>query len=231
MPKILIVEDDDSVRPFLELALRREGYEVSSVATGQEAWDRLQGSPADLVISDVMMPGVDGLELTKRIRAAENLSGLRIILLTAKGEQIDKLHGLQSGADDYVVKPFDSMELVLRVAAQFRHLPPPTHAVPPQKALPVGPISIDPITYQARNEEQAIALSKSEFAIVSYLLQHQRVISWRELLSEALAYPAEAGSPEIVRNHVRKIRQKFLTLTPIDVLKTVGKRGYTIARD
>lgn len=231
MPKIMIVEDDDSVRPFLELALHREGYEVSSAATGQDAWDLLQSSPPDLVISDVMMPGVDGLELTKRIRAAKNLASLRIILLTAKGDQIDKLHGLQSGADDYIVKPFDSMELVLRVASQLRHFTPPTHAPSSQNVLQVGPITIDPITFQARSEEQVIALSKSEFAIVSYLIQNQRVISWRELLSEALAYPAEAGSPEIVRNHVRKIRQKLLTLTTIDVLQTVGKRGYTIARD
>ena len=228
MATILVVEDEPELRKLLEIILRREGFEVQAVATGEAAWEAVQNQAPDVIVTDIGMPGFDGLELCRRIRAHSTLATLPILLLTARDASTDKHAGFREGADDYLTKPFDPVELVLRVQVHLRRAQVVTRK--DGDTLRVGSLTLDRRTYQVTVGERPHPLTKSEFSLVAYLMAHgDSVVSAEQLLVEALAYPPQVGNTEIVRTHIRNIRQKIEAdpANPVH-LQTVARHGYII---
>jgi two-component system alkaline phosphatase synthesis response regulator PhoP len=231
MPSILVVEDEPELRKLLEIILRREGFEVQALASGEAAWEAILEQAPDVLVTDIGMPGLDGLELCRRVRAHPPLAALPVLLLTARDASTDKHAGFREGADDYLTKPFDPVELVLRIQVHLRRAQQGAGR-PEQEVLRVGPLTLDRRTFQVTVGDQPHALTKSEFALVAHLMTHaDSVVSAEQLLVEALAYPANVGNTEIVRTHIRNIRQKLEPDPAHPVhLQTVARHGYIIRR-
>jgi len=231
MSRILVAEDEPELRKLLEILLRQEGFEVEAVASGDAAWLVLADRSADLLITDIRMPGMDGLELCRRVRSTPEIAGLPVILLTARDASSDKHAGFHEGADDYLTKPFDPVELVLRVQVHLRRsqLGPRSDV----EILRVGALTLDRRTYQVSVGGRAHALTKSEFALVAFLMAHpDTVVSAEQLRVEALSYPPQVGNTEIVRTHVRNIRQKIEPDPSRPVhLQTVARHGYMVRHE
>jgi DNA-binding response OmpR family regulator len=227
-PKILVAEDEPNLRKLLEVIIGKEGYKVIAVANGEDAWHAINEVAPDLVLTDIMMAKMDGIELCRRIRAQSQFDQVPILMLTAKDEQLDKYQGFREGADDYLTKPFDPVELVFRIQAHLRRAA--SAGRPATEVSEIGSLRLDRKNYQAIVEERVIQLTKSEFAILAHLMAHaDEIVSSEQLLVEALAYPPRVGNSEIVRTHIRNIRQKVETdpANPQIVL-TVARHGYTI---
>jgi len=226
--RILVVEDEPNLRKLLEVIIGKEGYDVVTVANGEEAWDSINRKAPDLVLTDVMMAKMDGIELCRRIRSLPQFNQVPILMLTAKDEQLDKYQGFREGADDYMTKPFDPVELVFRIQAHLRRAS--STQKPMAEEMRVGELRLDRRNYQAHVGDRAVQLTKSEFAMLAHLMTHaDEVISAEQLLVEALAYPPHVGNSEIVRTHIRNIRQK-IEPDPGNprIILTVARHGYTI---
>lgn len=230
MPKILVVEDEPNLRKLLEVIIAKEGYDVATVENGEQALQAISRSVPDLVLTDLVMDQVDGLELCRRIRQIPHCEPVPIMILTAKGEPLDKYQGFREGADDYLTKPFDPVELIFRIQAHLRrsgHKPGES-----RNTLEVAGLTLDRNNYQVRSGERSSQLTKSEFAILAYMMERaDQVIASELLLVEALSYPPGVGNSEIIRTHIRNIRQK-MEQDPGNprVLITVGRHGYSIRR-
>jgi DNA-binding response OmpR family regulator len=228
MTKILVVEDEPNLRKLLEVIIGKEGYHVMTLDDGEAALGHLDSFGPDLIISDVMMPRLGGLELCRKVRSMPQYQHIPFILLTAKDDPTDKYQGFREGADDYVVKPFDPVELLFRVEAHLRRSR--QHFKSPSEILSVGSLELDRRNYQAKVGERSIQLTKSEFAMLYHLMTHaDHVVSTESILVEALGYPPHAGSSEIIRTHIRNIRQK-IEEDPANpaIIQTVARHGYTI---
>ena len=226
--KILVVEDEPNLRKLLEVIIGKEGYDVFPTANGEEAWGLMTQDPPDLVLTDIMMAKMDGIELCKRIRSNPEFDQIPIVMLTARDEQLDKYQGFREGADDYLTKPFDPVELVFRIQAHLRRTSPSQKLE--QFFARIGDLEIDRRNYTARVREKLIQLTKSEFSILAFLMTHaDEIVSAEQLLVEALAYPPRVGNSEIVRTHIRNIRQK-IEVDPANpqIIQTVSRHGYTI---
>lgn len=202
---ILVVEDEPSLREVVSLYLRRAGYQVATAADGQAALDWLAQATPDLVVLDLMLPKVDGLAVTRWLRARGDTP---IIMLTARREEADRIAGLELGADDYVVKPFSPQELVSRVRAVLRRARP--GASPGQEAaLAFADLSIDPATrlVTVRGEEKT--LTAKEFDLLWLLARHPRHVFTREQLLERVWGLAEYIDPSTVTVHIRRLREKI----------------------
>ncbi len=228
MTKILVVEDEPNLRKLLEVIIGKEGYQVMTVNDGQAALGQLEAFGPDLIISDVMMPNLDGLELCRKVRAMPDYQSIPFVLLTAKDEPTDKYQGFREGADDYVVKPFDPVELLFRIEAHLRR--PRPNVKDNAEIITVGQLELDRRNYQAKVGDRLIQLTKSEFAMLHLLMSHaDHVVSTEAILVEALGYPPQAGSSEIIRTHIRNIRQKIESdpAAPT-IIQTIARHGYTI---
>ena len=185
---------------------------LDSAFGGQEALTKAQADLPDLVISDVNMPDMDGLTLCQRLRETPGLADTLILLLTARGEAQDRYEGFLQGADDYMTKPFDMLELQLRVKALLRRAgrrPEPDEA-PAANAPPRGPITLDADRYQASTQGVDVRVTGTELAILRYFVAHpDRVVNAETLLKEALDYPAGVGNPQVIHTHLKNIRGKF----------------------
>ncbi|HEX9013160.1 MAG TPA: response regulator transcription factor [Anaerolineaceae bacterium] len=203
--QILVVEDEPSVGEVLQLYLRRAGYGVTVVKDGQKAADLLDQQLPALVILDLMLPGLDGWEITRRLRAR---SDVPIIMLTARKEEIDRIAGLELGADDYVVKPFSPQELVSRVRAVLRRAAPREEGEKEQR-LEFGELRVDPQTrlVSVRGEEKA--LTAREFDLLYLLAQHPRQVYSRDQLLERVWGQADYIDPGTVTVHIRRLREKI----------------------
>lgn len=228
MTKILVVEDEPNLRKLLEVIIGKEGYQVATLDDGEAALEQIASFGPDLIISDVMMPRMDGLEFCRKVRAMPQFQQIPFVFLTAKDEPTDKYQGFREGADDYVVKPFDPVELLFRIEAHLRRSR--QHHKAPSEILSVGGLELDRRNYQAKVGDRAVQLTKSEFAMLFHLMMHaDHVVSTESILVEALGYPPQAGSSEIIRTHIRNIRQK-IELDPANpaIIQTVARHGYTI---
>ncbi|MBI6546530.1 MAG: response regulator transcription factor, partial [Cyanobacteria bacterium NC_groundwater_1444_Ag_S-0.65um_54_12] len=206
--RILVVEDEPDVRNLLEVLLAKEGYQVLAADNGEAALDILDQAHPDLVVTDVMMAKLDGLELCRRIRQQPAFAALPILLLTAKQEPSDKYRGFTEGADDYLTKPFDPIELLLRVKAQLRRTN--REAQTTSAILKIGSLALDCSSYAVQTADRHALLTRSEFAILHYLLSNlDQLVASRILLSEALGYSTDVGSADLVRTHIRNIRKKI----------------------
>jgi len=205
---ILIVDDEASVVEVVGLYLRREGFEITSAADGREALEAMQKGRPDLLILDVMLPEIDGLEILRRLRAGSD-SKVPVILLTARGQEIDRIYGLELGADDYVVKPFSPAELTARVKAILRRtgtdqLLPGTHQLVAFEGL-----KIDPKTREVEVQGNRVELTATEFNLLYFLADHPRqVFSRDQLLKKVWGY-SDYVDPSTVTVHIRRLREKI----------------------
>src|SRR6266487_1398577 len=205
--RVLIVEDEPDIRELVVHHLEREGYQVSVAASGEEALRQVQASPPDLVLLDLMMPAMNGLEVCRRLRQDPVTASLPIVMLTAKGDEIDRVLGLEIGADDYVVKPFSPKELLARVRAVLRRAKP----APGAAAIAMGALAIDPGTRTVTVQGAPLTLTHKEFELLSALADAQgRVLSREFLLDRVWGY-SRAGEIEsrTVDVHVRRLRVKL----------------------
>ncbi len=204
---ILVVDDEPSIGEVVSIYLQQAGYQVTVVQDGQAALDVLARSTPDLVVLDLMLPKVDGLEITRRLRAQGNVP---IIMLTARGEETDRIVGLEMGADDYVVKPFSPRELVSRVKAVLRR----SQAAKPESGdqpLRFGDLCIDPRTRIVEVAGQEVALTVKEFDLLWTLASHPRQVFNRDQLLDRVWGVTEYVDPSTVTVHVRRLREKIET--------------------
>jgi DNA-binding response OmpR family regulator len=223
--QILVVDDDATVSDVVARYLRRDGYAVDTVADGREALDRALAEPPDLVVLDLMLPGIDGLEVCRRLRA---LAPVPIIILTARGQESDRIMGLELGADDYVAKPFSTKELVARVRAVLRRAKGPLTpaATPGARVHTDGDLQVDVAARQARLGAEVVALTAREFELLAFLIRHPfQAFSREEILEHVWGY--RYGDTSTVTVHVRRLREKVEPDPPHPVrIATVWGIGY-----
>jgi DNA-binding response OmpR family regulator len=220
---ILIVEDEPSIAEVVSLYLRRAGFQVSIAADGQAALDELGKRLPGLVILDIMLPGVDGFAITRWLR---DRSDVPIILLTSRGEESDRIAGLEMGADDYVVKPFSPQELVSRVRAVLRRTA-GGDASGAGASLVMGDLHIEPQTREVIVHSKPVILTAKEFDLLYYLARHPRQVFSRDQLLEAIWGLSDYIDPSTVTVHIRRLREK-IELDPSNPthLMTVWGVGY-----
>ena len=201
---ILVIEDEPSVGEVVCLYLRRAGYQVNLAANGENALQLLQQGFPMLLVLDLMMPGIDGWEITRWVRSR---SDVPIIMLTARGAEVDRIAGLEMGADDYVVKPFSPQELVSRVRAVLRR----THplAAEETRALTLGEIFIDPAERRVTVRGEEKSLTSKEFDLLLLLSRYPRQVFTREQLLERIWGLADYIDPSTVTVHIRRLREKI----------------------
>ena len=222
-PRVLVVEDEQALALLLSYNLEAEGYLVERVERGDDAELRLAESPPDLVILDWMLPGVSGLEICRRLRAREETRALPVIMLTARGEEAERVRGLSVGADDYVVKPFSVPELMARVRSLLRRARPERIA----SKLMAGDIDLDRETRRVRRAGRDIHLGPTEFRLLEYLLEKPgRVFSRAQLLDAVWGMSAEIDE-RTVDVHVGRLRKALVRGRERDPIRTVRGAGYS----
>jgi DNA-binding response OmpR family regulator len=219
---ILIVEDDQDIADLLAHYLERAGHQVTRLSSGTAVMPQLRTAPADLVILDLMLPGMDGLLVCQAMRADPATAGIPVIMLTARGEEAERIAGLELGADDYVTKPFSPKELVARVAARLRRHAPPSRA----SVVRYEGITIDADRHVVALDEVEVRLTAKEFLLLQYLVQHRgRVLSRDLLLTDVWGYQYTGGT-RTVDVHIRRLREKLPVLN--DAIETVKQFGYKL---
>lgn len=225
MAKILIVEDEGKIARFVELELKHEGYEVAIAGDGQTGLDMALSGEVDLVVLDIMLPMLSGIEVCKRVREAG--SDIPIIMLTAKDDVMDKVTGLDTGADDYMTKPFAIEELFARIRVALNRRKDSSKSID-DKILTAGQIRMDCQKYEVYYGEEPVALTKKEFQLLQYLLQHKnQVISREELLNNVWEYDY-LGDTNVVDVYIRYIRQKIDAKYDDKIVNTVRGVGYIV---
>lgn len=204
---VLVVDDDPIVRDVLARYLAREGFEVSAAADGRDAIDTFDRVHPDLILLDLMLPALDGFEVFRRVRSRGH--GTPIIMLTARGEETDRVVGLESGADDYVSKPFSPREVVARVRAVLRRGPVPAGGDPAEPVVEHGALRIDPGAHEAILGGRVLPLTPKEFELLHFLARHPRVAFSRGKLLDEVWDIAYEGDPSTVTVHVRRLREKI----------------------
>ncbi len=221
--EVLVVEDEPDIRNLIVLHLSREGFRCRTAKSGPEALREARAATPDLVILDLMLPDLDGLEVCRRLRSDAATATIPIIMLTAKADEVDRVVGLEMGADDYVVKPFSPKELIARVRAVLRRARPATEA----RVLRAGAVTIDPMRHQVDVAGTAVELTPKEFDLLRALVEAAgRVLSREQLLERVWGY-TRGGDIEsrTVDVHVRRLRAKLGdTGRRIATLKGVGYR-------
>ena len=222
MPRILVVEDDPDIAELIAHYLANAGHVVERLASGADVLPRLRREGVDLVVLDVMLPGLDGLQVCAAMRADPALAAVPIILLTARADEGDRVSGLELGADDYVTKPFSPRELAARVGALLRRTARPSPGV-----VQYGPITIDPDRHEVRLDGAEVRLTAKEFLLLQYLIEHRgRVLSRDLLLSDVWGYQYTGGT-RTVDVHVRRLREKLPVLG--GAIETIKQFGYRLA--
>jgi DNA-binding response OmpR family regulator len=223
--RVLVVDDDPTVSEVVARYLERDGYAVETVADGRTALDRALAEPPDLVVLDLMLPGLDGLEVCRRLRA---LAPVPIVILTARGQENDRIVGLDLGADDYVAKPFSTKELVARVRAVLRRARGPLAPSGPGASAvhSDGDLEVDVAARQARLAGAVVSLTAREFELLAFLVRHPgRAFRREEILESVWGY--RYGDTSTVTVHVRRLREKIEPdpSTPVRIA-TVWGIGY-----
>ena len=222
---ILVVEDEALITDFLRRGLEAEGYAVDTAACGEDGLALLRTRPADLVILDVMMPGMDGFEVLGAIRASD--PELPVIMLTARGEVADRVRGLDLGATDYLGKPFAFAELLARIRARTRR---PAQNGAPASTLWVGSVTLDLLSREAEIDGGRIELSAREFALLAYLMRHPgQVLSRQQILNGVWGYTFDPRS-NLVDVYIGYLRRK-LSANGSSPIETVRGMGYRMARE
>jgi len=227
--RVLVVDDDQEVARSIEATLRRN-YQVTVVHSGIQAIKQARKHAPNLIVLDVVMPGMDGLETCRELRNDPVLAGIPILFLTALGRPEDRIAGFRAGADDYLTKPFNLEELQLRIKAILRRTAQPV-APPPSDQIRVNNLTLDRLSYRISTGKKQATLTPIEFELIYHLMTHvDEVFTSDRLLQEVWDYPSESGSQDLVRMHIKNIRQKVeVDPRKPEVLITIPRRGYTIA--
>lgn len=225
MTRILVVEDDPDIAALVCRYLEKAGYTVDTVTSGREAMTTIPTMRPDLVVLDLMLPGVDGLEICRSVRTNAATASTPVIMLTARGDESERIVGLEMGADDYMAKPFSPNELVARVRALLRRASREV-ATPPSTQVTYGDIVVDTDRHTVTVGGTSAALTAKEFLLLTYLLSHRgRVLSRDTLLTDVWGYRYTGGT-RTVDVHVRRLREKLPPLA--DALVTVKQFGYKL---
>ncbi len=224
MAKILVVDDEPEMREMLRMGLIE--HEVVVAADGIDALLKAARHTPELIVLDVVMPGMDGFETCRRLRANPQLANIPVIFATSQDTLSDKLEGFDAGADDYVIKPFDLTELQLRIRAVLRRLSPTSQEV----ELNVGTMRLNLLNREISTPDKTIVLTPTEFSLLEYMMHHPgSLLPTGKLLEDVWDYPPGVGDPALVRMHIRNLREK-LEPDPSHPqhIKTIGRQGYTI---
>lgn len=223
-PKIVVIEDENDIVELVRYNFRKEGFEVESFPRGKEGLEHLRRHPADLLLLDIMLPDQDGIEICRRIRSNDRLRSLPIIFLTAKGEEIDRVLGLEIGADDYVVKPFSPRELVARVKAVLRRQ---ERVADKPEVVETCDLRLDTRTHEVTVRGQRVDLSALEFKLLYFLASHPRQVFSRDRLLDKVWGHDRFVTPRTVDVHIRRLREKIeAQATNPRFLQTVRGSGY-----
>jgi len=223
-PHILVVEDEDSLATLLHYNLEKEGYEVTAAGDGEEALTLVSEKLPDLIVLDWMLPKVSGIEVCRRLRARTETRNVPIIMLTARGEETDRIRGLDTGADDYVVKPFSMSELSARMRAVLRRLRPGLS----EDRVRIGDIVIDRVAHRVRRDGKEIHLGPTEFRLLDYLMQHPGRVFSREQLLDAVWGSDVYVEARTVDVHIGRLRKALNGDTGVDPIRTVRSAGYSL---
>lgn len=223
-PKITVVEDEEALSVLLRYNLEAEGYEVETILRGDEADIRLQEQVPDLIILDWMLPGVPGIELCRRLRARPTTERLPIIMLTARGEESERIRGLSTGADDYVVKPFSTPELMARVKAMLRRAKPEVVS----SLLKCGDIELDRDSHRVHRRTREVRLGPTEFRLLEFFMSSPgRVFSRSQLLDGVWGHDIYVDE-RTVDVHIGRLRKALNFANMPDVIRTVRGAGYSM---
>ncbi len=225
--RILIVEDDPDIAQLVARYLEKAGFTTEIASSGRDALQAVGVRPPDLLVLDLMLPQIDGLEVCRMLRAGAATSALPIIMLTARAEESERIVGLELGADDYLAKPFSPGELVARVRALLRRARRAAPSAERATLLCYGPLVIDADRHTITDNGRDVTLTAKEFLLLEYLLNHRgRVLSRDVLLTDVWGYRYTGGT-RTVDVHVRRLREKLPFLT--DALVTIKQFGYKLA--
>ncbi len=225
--KILLVEDDKHISKLVKYNLEKNGFDCISVITGEEAFEILDRMPVDLIILDIMLPKMDGFEVCKHIRNHKKFSVIPVIMLTARGEEVDRIVGLELGADDYMIKPFSPRELILRVKAILKRGRPKEEPV--KEIIEAGPITLDTARHKVVVDKKEVVLTAMEFKLLLTLMQRQgRVQSRDKLLSDVWDIESDVTT-RTIDTHVKRLRQKLGKGG--NFIETIRGHGYRFKED
>ncbi len=227
MPYIMAVDDDLEVLETLGRVLERELYDVSLASSAHEALELLENRTPDILILDIMMPGMDGIAMCRKLRNDSRFMALPILFLTAKGSTDDIVDGLDAGADDYVIKPFELAELRARIHALLRRS---TRDSESGAVIQLQDLKLDSDTYQVDIKGSRIQLTATEHRLLRYLMENpNRALSPGHLLQVVWEYPPDTGDPDLVRAHVRNLRAKIEKAADRKYIRTIHGVGYMIS--
>ncbi|MFZ0267852.1 phosphate regulon transcriptional regulator PhoB [Caulobacter sp.] len=226
-PYVLVVEDEDALATLLHYNLDKEGYVVGVAGDGEEALTMASERAPDLVILDWMLPKVSGIEVCRRLRGRSETRNVPIIMLTARGEESDRIRGLDTGADDYVVKPFSMIELTARVRAVLRRIRPGLA----DDRITVGDIVIDRVAHRVKRQGKEVHLGPTEFRLLDYLMQHPGRVFSREQLLDAVWGSDVYVEARTVDVHIGRLRKALNGDIDGDPIRTVRSAGYSLDLD
>jgi two-component system, OmpR family, phosphate regulon response regulator PhoB len=224
IPYVLIVEDDDAISMLLRYNLEKDGYEIGIAMDGEEALLMASERLPDLVILDWMLPKVPGIEVCRRLRAKPDARNIPIIMLTARGEETDRIRGLDTGADDYITKPFSTTELLARVRAVLRRIRPGLA----DDRLVFGDIVVDRVSHRVKRGDRDVHLGPTEFRLLDYFMQHPGRVFSREQLLDAVWGSDVYVEARTVDVHVGRLRKALNDTHEIDPIRTVRSAGYAL---
>ena len=224
IPHILVAEDEDSLATLLNYNLEKEGYAVAVAADGEDALMMINEKLPDLILLDWMLPKVSGIEVCRRLRARNETRNIPIIMLTARGEETDRIRGLDTGADDYIVKPFSMSELSARIRAVLRRLRPGLA----EDRVRIGDLVIDRVAHRVRRGGQEIHLGPTEFRLLDYLMQHPGRVFSREQLLDAVWGSDVYVEARTVDVHVGRLRKALNVDGTVNPIRTVRSAGYSL---
>ncbi len=223
-PLILVVEDDTALITLLHYNLERAGFQITVAQDGEEALARAAETPPDVILLDWMIPLISGIELCRQFRRSPALRAVPIIMLTARGEEADRIRGLETGADDYMTKPFSPQELIARIRALLRRSQPGLS----QEILTYKDVTMDLATHRVHRGRREVVLGPTEFRLLKYLLQHpERVFSREHLMDKVWGHDiyVEIRTVDV---HIRRLRKALNEDNNPDLIRTVRSAGYAL---
>ena len=223
-PLVLVVEDEAAIATMLRYNLEKQGYRVSEASDGQEALTRIQEQQPDIVLLDWMLPLMSGIEVCRQIRRRPSTRDLPVIMVTARTEDQDAVRGLNTGADDYITKPFNMEALLARMRALLRR----ANAVPTKGQLSFHDINLDLAAHRVSRNGRPVHLGPTEFRLLEFFMQHPRRVFSREEVLDAVWGPDIHVEPRTVDVHIRRLRKAINGSGELDVVRTVRAAGYAL---
>lgn len=223
-PKLLLVEDDQALSELLEYRFENEGYDVHTTADGDEAILLASEQKFDLVILDWMIEGTSGIEVCRRLRRDKETASIPIVMLTARESEDDKIRGLDTGADDYLTKPFSPRELLARVAAVLRRVRPALAG----EEIAVGDLTLDPVAHRVVRRGKELKIGPTEYRLLKFLMEHPRRVFSRGQLLDAVWGTESEIEERTVDVHIRRLRKAVELQNAADPIRTVRSAGYSI---